>query len=255
MSRRYWAGWRLLLAAGCVLLAAMPACAESRPVSPLAGLERKLLGDWIGLGPCDGRLHIKANGTYERRQFGPGGNTCSGAWNLSWDALPPTLTLSCTAADDPAYVGKTLKPKVVQLDEDNLALESPKRTIARFNHDQKQPKQAAGKQAASRETVIGNWESADVTLIGGQNHLELKPDGKFVYENIDVSLGWRTTLAGTWDLTDGRLTLTAQQRRHDGKEVPVGDKKSEKMSVIRRGTAWFLTSPNSPELKKTAKAN
>lgn len=64
------------------------------PRNPLDALEKKLHGPWQGLGPCDGKLILHADGTYERKQFGPAGDDSRGHWKLHWNALPPTLTLS-----------------------------------------------------------------------------------------------------------------------------------------------------------------
>jgi hypothetical protein len=36
----------------------------------LAALEKKLLGDWVGLGPCDGEITFRPDGTYEERHVG-----------------------------------------------------------------------------------------------------------------------------------------------------------------------------------------
>jgi hypothetical protein len=84
-------------------------------------LERKLHGEWIG-GPCVGELTLAADGSFERRNYSPGGNKLTGNWELQWNALPPTLVLSCKTSDDPDYVGKTSKFKLIQLDDEALAL-------------------------------------------------------------------------------------------------------------------------------------
>ncbi len=98
----------------------------------LAVLERKLRGAWSGQGPCDGDLTLRADGTYERRRHGPGGNNSAGTWDIRWDALPPTLVLACKTSDDPAYAGKTVGVKLVQLDEKALAFTYPGSTTSRF---------------------------------------------------------------------------------------------------------------------------
>jgi hypothetical protein len=104
----------------------------------LAALERKLLGTWQG-GPCVGDYTFNADGTFELRHFTPGGNTLTGTWSLRWDALPPTLVLTCRTSDfrkkDPgraeyAHLGKALELKVLQLDGDALVL--------RFSSDKKE---------------------------------------------------------------------------------------------------------------------
>jgi hypothetical protein len=89
---------------------------DGRPVA----LERKLHGTWKG-GACVGTLTLRPNGTFERRHYSPGGNTLTGTWAVRWDALPPTLTLTCKDADYAGYVGTTEEVKLVQLDDAALA--------------------------------------------------------------------------------------------------------------------------------------
>jgi hypothetical protein len=90
--------------------------ADGRPVA----LERKLHGTWKG-GACVGVLTLRANGTFERRHYSPGNNMLTGTWEVRWDALPPTLTLTCKDADFAGYVGTTQAVKLVHLDDDILA--------------------------------------------------------------------------------------------------------------------------------------
>jgi hypothetical protein len=90
--------------------------AEGRPVA----LERKLWGTWHG-GDCVGDLTLKRNGTFERRHYGPANQSLSGTWSVRWDALPPTLVLTCTDADWAAEIGTKQEVKVVQLDDAGLA--------------------------------------------------------------------------------------------------------------------------------------
>ena len=87
-------------------------------------LEKKLLGTWIGDGPCDGQLIFKLDGTYERKQYGPSGSNCVGSWIVRWDALPPTLTLKCQKSDNPDYVGKTSPWKLVELNDATMTIRS-----------------------------------------------------------------------------------------------------------------------------------
>ncbi len=111
-----------------LLIAAFVGCgittlaADKPDDGPLAVLERKLVGTWDGRGPCDGRIVFMADGSYQRLLYGPGGDNSSGKWTLSWDALPPTLTLACEQSDDPGYVGRALPRKLVQLDDATFAI-------------------------------------------------------------------------------------------------------------------------------------
>ena len=122
------------------VFAASPVWAEDNPGQALAALERKLDGVWVGNGPCDGQLTIKADGTYQRLRHGPGGNNSSGTWKVRWDALPPTLVLSCKTTDDAAYAGKTLEVKIVQLDDAELVFKYQKQIPARYTRGKKQRK-------------------------------------------------------------------------------------------------------------------
>src|SRR5262249_3547309 len=89
----------------------------------LAALEQKMLGVWEGQGGCDGRLVLRADGTYELTRFGPAGQDSAGTWKVRWDALPATLVLSCTTSKIPEEVGKTREVKLTRLDDKRLTLE------------------------------------------------------------------------------------------------------------------------------------
>jgi hypothetical protein len=110
----------------------------SQPAGPakggeLAALEQKLLGTWRGR-PCDGDYTFNPDGTFELKNFTPGGNTVTGAWSLRWDALPPTLVLMCKTSDfrkkDPGrpeweHLGKALELKLLELNSDALVYRFP----------------------------------------------------------------------------------------------------------------------------------
>jgi hypothetical protein len=112
---------------------APPAKAEGGP----AALERKLHGAWEGQGPCVGGITFRADKTYERTLHGPGRNNSAGAWEVRWDALPPTLLLTCKTSDDPLYVRKE-GWKLTRLDDEALTLTHPGgRTTMRFSRRKK----------------------------------------------------------------------------------------------------------------------
>ncbi len=120
-----------------VLVAALGLCApipagSSKAARDLAALERKLHGDWAGQGPCDGRLAVRADGTYRRTGHRPAGTTSAGTWALRWDALPPTLALTCDYSEDPAQVGKVLEVEVTRLDDERLEFRYKDQAPARF---------------------------------------------------------------------------------------------------------------------------
>jgi hypothetical protein len=82
-------------------------------------LERKLHGKWTGPA-CGGDLTLRASGAFERQHYGPGNETLSGTWVVRWDALPPTLVLTCKDADYLGAIGTVEEVKVVQLDDETL---------------------------------------------------------------------------------------------------------------------------------------
>jgi hypothetical protein len=111
----------LLAASLLPATAAQPAGrSEGAPVA----LERKLWGTWRG-GACGGDLILKPNRAFERRHYGPAGQALSGTWAVKWDALPPTLVLTCTDADWPGDIGTKQEVQLVQLDTDGLAYQHP----------------------------------------------------------------------------------------------------------------------------------
>jgi hypothetical protein len=115
----------VLVLATCLTAVAAPALVEKPGQGKAADLERKLIGDWDGAGPCDGDLTIRADGTFVRTGHGPDGQNSAGNWAVRWDALPPTLVLTCQASDDPEDVGKVTEVKLVELNDDALAYTHP----------------------------------------------------------------------------------------------------------------------------------
>lgn len=103
------------------------ALALAAPVPPGAGkdqaaaLETKLHGEWRG-GDCQGTFTFKPDGTYELTRWSPGNYRLSGTWAVRWDALPPTLVLSCKASSEKGYVGTTWQVKVAELSGEALSL-------------------------------------------------------------------------------------------------------------------------------------
>src|SRR5690242_20170500 len=90
----------VILSAAAVLWVGLAHVALAEPPAKergkeLAALEQKLLGAWQGRIGCDGRLVFQADGTYELKQYGPAPYDSAGAWKVCWDALPPTLVLTC----------------------------------------------------------------------------------------------------------------------------------------------------------------
>jgi hypothetical protein len=132
MRRRLAAGTALL--AGFLASAALPERGHASPTAVLhrivqardrPGLERKLLGAWLGTGACDGRLTFRADGTHEWGGHGPAGRNSAGTWDLRRGAPPPTLVLTCKTSDDPELAGRHREVKLVQLEDGALAFAYP----------------------------------------------------------------------------------------------------------------------------------
>jgi hypothetical protein len=112
--------------------------AVSPPAEPtrsdeLAALEKKLHGPWRGPA-CGGDYTFNADGTFELKHFTPGNNTLTGTWSIRWDALPPTLILTCKTSDfktkdagrdEYEYLGTTREAKLVELNEESVAYRIP----------------------------------------------------------------------------------------------------------------------------------
>jgi len=146
----------LLLATVFGLTAAAPAWTAEEPTEALVALERLLHGDWDGLGPCDGEITFRADGTYEERYAGPGGYNSTGTWNVTWDALPPTLVLACKTSDAPGSAGKTFSLKLIKLDKEGLVIGYGEKARTRYERpkaiDEARAIEIAKALIAGRET-------------------------------------------------------------------------------------------------------
>jgi hypothetical protein len=134
---------RCVLAASFLLIATKASLAQAVPASAstatgkgaeLAALEQKLLGAWKGAA-CAGDYTFHADGSFRCRNFTPGQNTLTGTWSIRWDALPPTLVLTCKTSDftqkDPTrpeyeQLGKALELKLVELSDQSFAYQLPR---------------------------------------------------------------------------------------------------------------------------------
>lgn len=54
---------------------------------------------------------------------------------VRWDALPPTLALTCQTSDSPAHVGRAVELKLVRLDGDTLAYDSGGGRLTEFTRE------------------------------------------------------------------------------------------------------------------------
>jgi inhibitor of cysteine peptidase len=166
-----------------------------------AALERKLHGEWIG-GPCIGELTLGADGSFKRRNYSPGGHDLTGTWELQWNAIPPTLVLTCKTSDNPDYVGKTSKFKLIQLDDGALAYQyagTEDKNVYRFTRVKKadNPKEDP---AALERKLHGTWNGPPCT-----GKLTLGADGSFERRNYSPG---NHNLTGTWEVRWNALPPT-----------------------------------------------
>ena len=107
--------------------------AEEVPAGPGRGaelvlLEKMLHGTWKGPA-CGGDYLFRPDGTYELKHFTPGNNTLTGTWSIRWNALPPTLVVTCKTSDfqtkDPTraeyeHLGQPQKAKLLELNWETI---------------------------------------------------------------------------------------------------------------------------------------
>ena len=106
-------------AAGCTTHEEEAPMTTSRTDAPIS--RRSALA---GLGAGGLALALATTARPAAAQEGAGdlaGHPLTGTWAVRWDALPPTLVLTCKDADDPRYIGTTEAVKLVQLDDAALA--------------------------------------------------------------------------------------------------------------------------------------
>jgi hypothetical protein len=108
--------------AAVLLVGLTQAVLAEQPGKELAALEQKMVGAWKGRGGCDGHFVFRADGTYELKDHGPAGDDSAGTWKVRWDALPPTLLLTCKTSEFPEEVGKTREVTLIKLDDKSLAI-------------------------------------------------------------------------------------------------------------------------------------
>ena len=94
--------------------------------------EEKILGAWRGQTGCAGNLVFRADGTYEWKQRGPGGDDSAGTWKVRGDGLPATLVLTCKKSEFLEEVGKTIEVTLIRLDDESLAVKYASQTVDRY---------------------------------------------------------------------------------------------------------------------------
>jgi len=112
----------ILLAASLVFITSAETAVK--PKESVATLDRKLHGEWKG-GDCQGTWTFWANGTFELKDFSPGGDTLTGTWAVRWNALPATLGVTINASDDPNDVGAKWELRLIQLDDEAFIYQRP----------------------------------------------------------------------------------------------------------------------------------
>jgi hypothetical protein len=110
-------------AAAALLVGLAQVVLAQTPRQEFTALEQKMLGEWKGQTGCDGRLVFRADRTYELKEYGPAPYDSAGTWKVRWDALPPTLVLTCKTSEVRDEVGKATEVKLIKLDDKSLAIE------------------------------------------------------------------------------------------------------------------------------------
>jgi len=165
------------------LVVAISARSADKPLERQAALERKLHGAWLG-GDCQGMLTFAADGTFERHHYSPGDCHLAGTWEVRWDALPPTLILTCTSADDPELLGKEAV-KLTQLDGETIGYQySGLGTFHRYWRIEK--------LAALEQRLHGTWKGGAC-----MGELTFWADGS--YERTHYSPG-NNFVTGSWEV-------------------------------------------------------
>jgi hypothetical protein len=104
-----------------ILVAALALTAPVPPDAARPAVEAKLHGEWQG-GACQGVFAFRPDGTYELTRWSPGNYRLTGTWAFRWDALPPTLVLTCKASSREQYVGTAWEVTVSEMNGEALSL-------------------------------------------------------------------------------------------------------------------------------------
>lgn len=105
---------------------------SAEPPNGVAALEQKLVGAWKGQTPCAGNLRFRADGTYEWTNYGPAPYDSAGTWKMRWDALPPTLVLTCKTSEIEDERGKIREIKIAQLDNQTISFKTTSPDLSRY---------------------------------------------------------------------------------------------------------------------------
>jgi inhibitor of cysteine peptidase len=161
-------------------------------------LERTLHGAWKGPA-CGGDWIVQSDGTFEVRRYTPGNNILTGTWEVRWGSLPPTLVWSIKTSDAPDRLpaGRSWEVKIVQLDDETLALQHP-------GHGKEQEHvihySRVTRSNALMRKLHSEWQGGP-----GVGKLILYAEGRF--ERQHYSPG-NNRLSGTWEVRWNALPLT-----------------------------------------------
>jgi hypothetical protein len=70
-----------------------------------------------------------ADGTYELKWYGPAPVDFAGTWKIRWDALPPTLVLTCKSSEIREELGML---RLIQLNDETLEAQHAKQSAHRY---------------------------------------------------------------------------------------------------------------------------
>jgi RNA polymerase sigma factor (sigma-70 family) len=98
-----------------------PVPKDATKPKPEFAVVKKLHGRWIGRGLVPVVFTFRADGSFERSVLD---ERSEGSWEMTWDALPPTLSMTYTKSDNATLLNTTHKRKVIQLDDAVFAIEN-----------------------------------------------------------------------------------------------------------------------------------
>ena len=124
---------RRIAAAASMLLVTLAQVVSAGPPGKERGkelaLEQKMVGAWEGQTGCAGNFLFRADGTYELKGYGPAPCDFAGTWKVRWDALPPTLVLTCKTLEIPEELTKL---RLIRLDDETLEAKYNKQDAHRY---------------------------------------------------------------------------------------------------------------------------